>query len=65
MYFFLSSSLVVPDDALEIVCSGDYSYRAKNEASVFSYSCKRRSVVKEVLNRDGLFILLIYLHSSL
>ena len=43
----------------------NYSYRAKNEASVFSSSCKSNSVVIDVSNRDGMLIPLICLYSSL
>ena len=62
---FVHYSSLLQDNQEKCVEETNYSYRAKNEASVFSSSCKRRSVVKEVSNRDGLFILLIYLHSSL
>ena len=62
---FVHYSILLEDNQEEYVEKSNYSYGAKNEASVFSSSCKSNSVVIDVSNRDGMLIPLICLYSSL
>ena len=61
MYFFLSSSLVVPDDALEIVCSGDYSYNFNNVIKLYCQETWIASVFQVLLHLVENSMILIYI----